>query len=333
MEAQVLYSIVKQLLTPGKGILASDESTSSANKNLEKINVKGTLENRRRYRELFIGTPEIGKYLTGIILFDETLRQADSNRILFRDILRKEKVLIGIKVDKGTTQLPFFPNETITLGLDELSERVKEYKELGAKFAKWRAVFEITNATPTDEALEANSLALAHYAAICQENGLVPIVEPEVLYKGNHSLDEAQKITTKVLKKVFYDLIRFKVDLPGLILKTSMVLAGKEHHTQSTPMEVATATIYTLKAAVPKNVGGIVFLSGGQTPQQATINFNEITKFEPLPWEVAFSFLRALEGPPAEAWAGKDANLENARKVFITKLIQNTAADKGTYNG
>lgn len=333
MNAQILRKIVEQMMTPGKGILASDESTNSANKNLAKINVEGTLENRRRYRELFIGTANLGKYLNGIILFDETLRQADSNRIAFRDILKKENVLIGIKVDKGAKPLPFFPDETYTQGLDGLKERLEEYKSLGVKFAKWRSVIAIGKDIPTDEAIEINTMGLTAYAALCQEVGIVPMVEPEVLYKGEHSIKETERITKKVLKRLFYDLTRYKIDLEALVLKTGMVLAGKDSEEQSTPEEIANATVRALKESVPAKTGGIVFLSGGQSPKQATINFNEIAKKEPLPWPLEFCFLRAIEGPAGEVWQGKDENIKEARRVFITKLKENTAADRGNYNG
>lgn len=331
MDIEILKKVTQQLMTPGKGILASDESTNSANKTLAKINVEGTPETRRKYREIFIGTPNLGKYITGIILFDETVRQSDSNRILFRDILKKEQVLIGIKVDKGTRDLPYFPDEKYTQGLDNLNERAKEYVELGAKFAKWRSVIKIdTEKTlPSDECIRINAVGLAQYAAICQVNGLVPIVEPEVLYEGGHSLETAKKITKKVIKMIFHEMDAHKVELGAVILKTSMVLAGNKNKDQTPPEEVAKATVETLKESVPKNVGGVVFLSGGQTPEQAIHNLNEIAELEPLPWELTFSFLRAIEGPAEEIWQGKDSNVEKAREAFVEQLKLSTMADRG----
>lgn len=329
MHAQVLYKIVEQLLTPKKTILASDESPSSANKALEKLGVKGTTENRRIYRELFIDTPGIGKYLNGIILSDETFRQSNTNRILFRDILKKENILVGVKVDRSTLPIPNFPDETYTQGIDGLEERVAEYKALGAKFAKWRSTYKVTESSPSEQALELNSLGLTQYAGICQAGGLVPFVEPEVLYNGNHTIEQASLTNSLVLKHLFTTLERYKVDNKGLILKTSMVLAGKDNKNQSTPEEVAKATVEVLKAAVPKEVGGIVFLSGGQSAEQATENFNEIAKHKDLTWPITSSFLRAQEGPAALIWNGKKANVEEARKVFIETLKKNALAELG----
>ena len=327
-----LYAIVKQLLAPKKGVLASDESIESANKNLAKVGVEGTKENRRLYRELFIGTPGIGKYLSGIILFDETLRQCDTNRIPFRDILKKEGVLIGIKVDKGTKPIPAFEDEVYTQGLDGLDERIDEYVALGAKFAKWRCVFEIGEKIPTDEAIDINMIGLAQYASICQKGGLVPIVEPEVLYNGNHSIAQANSTTTKVLQQLVLNLHKYKVDLKATVLKTGMVLAGKDYLRQSEPNEVASVTVQTLRETLPKELGGIVFLSGGQTPDQATLNLDAIAKLEPLPWEIAFSFLRAIEGPSAEIWAGQEKNVPAARTEFLKRLKDNTRADVGKFS-
>ncbi|MBT6401399.1 fructose-bisphosphate aldolase class I [candidate division WWE3 bacterium] len=324
-----LNNIAKQMMTSGKGILASDESTNSANKTLSKNDIEPIEENRRRYRELFIGTKGIGKYLNGIILFDETIRQRDSEGKPFREILKEEGILIGIKVDRGTVDLPGFPGEKYTTGLDNLGKRLKEYYDMGARFAKWRSVIKIGTDLPSQEVLDVNAQGLALYASTCQAEGIVPIIEPEVLLDGNHSMDAAYEVTAKTLKTVFKALEKYKVDLKGVILKTSMVLPGKDSSEEKLDEEVAKATVKCLKEAVPNDIPGVVFLSGGQSAEDATHHLNEIAKLEPLPWEITFSFLRAIEGPPTEVWAGKDENVKKARVLFEQKLIDDTQAELG----
>lgn len=329
MDTNLLQKIAKQLVTPGKGILASDESIGSADKTLQKIGVEPNVENRRRYRELFIGTPGIGNYLSGIILSEETFEQTDSNNILFRDILKKEEVLVGVKVDKGTYDIPGFPKEKFTLGLDGLGDKMERIFSLGGNFAKWRSIELIDANLPSEEAIHINAEIHALYAGICQTKNIVPIVEPEVLIDGNHNIQQSYETTSSVLKLTFEVLKKYKVFLPGMVLKTSMVVPGKESVQKATNQEVAEATINCLKESVPSEVGGIVFLSGGQSAEDATNHLNEIGKVANLPWELAFSFLRAIEGPPAEIWAGKDENVVKARALFEEILTRNTLADRG----
>ncbi len=335
MENNDLYEIAKKAMTPGKGILASDESVGSANKNLEKAGITPTDELRRKYRELFISTPDLEKYITGIILFDETFWQNDSNGKPFRQILIEKGIIPIIKVDEGTVELPEFPGEKITLGLDNLEPRLAKYYENGARMAKWRSVIKINESLglPTDECIEANAVGLAEYALFCQKYGIVPMIEPEVLLDGPHTIEKAEEITKRVLRKVFEVLGEYKVDLKGIILKTSMVVPGSESKQEITPEQIADATVRTLTYTVPAEVPGIVFLSGGQEPEEATQNLNEIAKREPLPWEIAFSYLRAIEGPPGVIWAGKDENVDAAREEFVKRLKMNTLADSGKYQG
>lgn len=329
MNKELLHKTALQMVTPGKGILASDESTKSANKTLSKNGIEPTEENRRRYRELFIGTEGIGKYLNGIILSEETIRQRDSNGIPFREILQKEGIPIGVKLDRGTVELPNFPGERFTTGLDDLDKRLKEYFDMGARFAKWRSVIKIGADLPTDECIFTNAHGLALYTIACQREKIVPIIEPEVLIDGNHSIKDCYKTTERTLKEVFAQLNTYKADLKGVILKASMVLPGKDSPQKASDKDVAEATVSCLKATVPNEIPGVVFLSGGQSPEEATHHLNEIAKLEPLPWEISFSFLRAIEGPATEVWAGKDENIVKARVVFEQDLKDSVAAEKG----
>lgn len=331
MSNSELYKIAKQMMHPGKGILASDESTNSANKTLSKNGIEPIEENRRKYRELFIGTPGIKKYINGIILFEETLKQRDSNDKPFRDILKEAGILIGIKVDTGMINLPGFPGEKVTTGLSKLPERLEEYYDLGARFAKWRATTKIGGGLPSDEAIFANSHALAIYASVCQSKGIVPIVEPEVLIDGDHTLEESFEVTEKVLKTLFYQMERMKVDLKGIILKASMVHPGKENRGDDSNEKIAQATVECLLKSVPKEVPGIVFLSGGQSPEEVNGHLSAIVNKGPHPWEISFSFLRAIEGPATEIWAGKDENIKKARVIFEQDLQDAVSAEHGEY--
>ncbi|MEZ6255159.1 MAG: class I fructose-bisphosphate aldolase [Patescibacteria group bacterium] len=329
-QTETLRKIAKLLVAPKKGILASDESTKSINKKFAEFGIEQSAEMHRQYREIFIGTENLGEYVSGVIMYDETLRQRDSKNTPFTKILMDKGVLPGIKVDKGLADLPNFEGEKVTEGLDGLGERLKEYYELGARFTKWRCLMSIDTSKnlPSDACILANAHTLARYAAIVQQNGMVPIVEPEVLYKGDHSRLKAEEVTTKVLLATFEQLMRYKVDLQAIILKTSMVLAGKECPAQSTPAEVATATIRTFKTAVPDYVPGIVFLSGGQDEEQATVNLGAIVeegKKQGVKWALTFSFLRALEQPSLEIWQGSAENVTKAREVFVQELKANKA--------
>ncbi len=326
-----LHKIVNKVMSGHKGILASDESPSSIDKKLVEIGVEANEENRRRYREIFINTPDLEKYINGIILHEETLWQADSNGKEFRKTLLEKGIEIIIKVDRGLVELPDSPQEVFTAGLETLSDRLPLYHETGAKLAKWRSAIRIGENIPTQNCLDRNAQDLADYALLCQTNYMVPIVEPEVLIDGDHDIGKAEEVTTRTLKTVFEHLKAKNVDLKGTMLKTSMVLQGKDYPNKATPVQVAETTVRTLLSSVPEDLGAVVFLSGGQGPQEATANLNEIAKKEPLPWGVAFSFLRAIEGPAATAWQGQDENVEAARNEFIKRLKLNVTADAGEY--
>lgn len=328
-----LQVCAKSFFNKGKGILAADESTSTMNKRLRAIGVPEEPEMRRKYRQLLFTCPNSEKYLTGMILYDSSIRNHTDDGTPFVDVLTAKGIVPIIKVDKSTHDHTGFEGESITEGLDGLFDRLEEYYEMGARAAKWRAKFTISETTPTNQTVLFNCLALARYAALCQKAGIVPMVEPEVLYEGAHSIEAAEEATTKVVKKLFETLTWYRIDLSGVILKTSMVLAGSEHKVQSTPEEVAEATARMLLASVPKEVAGVVFLSGGQTWQQSTLNLNAISKLEDnLPWPTTFSFSRAIEEPILEAWGGKDENIEAAQNAMIHRLEMNALAEKGAYD-
>lgn len=333
---ETLHSIAVSLVADKKGILAADQSTGTMNKQLEAIGVEATAENRRRYREMLLTTPGLEKYTTGVILYDTTIRNKTADGTPFVDVLLGKGMVPIIKVDKSTVNFDGFPDEVLTQGLDDLDGRFAEYYDLGARAAKWRTVFTIGESIPSPQKTLIDCLMTARYAKLAQKNGIVPIVEPEVLYEGDHSLEKAEEVTTKVLKKLFEALVWMRVDLSGVILKSSMVLAGKQHTAQSTPEEVAAATVRTFKAAVPEAVPGIVFLSGGQTPEQATVNLNAIGRLEAdeggLPWKLAFSFSRGLEQPAQAAWQGKDENVKVAQEALLKRLELNSLADFGAYS-
>jgi fructose-bisphosphate aldolase, class I len=333
---ETLQTIAASLVADRKGILAADQSTGTIDKQLEAIGVEATAENRRRYREMLFTTPGLEKYATGVILYDTTIRNKTADGTPFVDLLLGKGIVPIIKVDKSTVDFDGFAGEVVTQGLDDLDTRFAEYYGMGARAAKWRTVFTIGEGTPSPQKTLFDCLSTARYAKLAQKNGIVPIVEPEVLYSGAHSLETAEEVTTKVLKKLFEALEWMKVDLSGVILKSSMVLAGSEHPTPSSPIEVAAATIRTFTSAVPERVPGIVFLSGGQTPEQATANLNAIARLEQdegsLPWKLAFSFSRGLESPAQQAWAGKDENREAAQEALLKRLELNSLADVGAYS-
>jgi fructose-bisphosphate aldolase, class I len=319
-----LHKIAKQMVAPGKGILAADESNGSADKRLAFIGVEGSEEMRRRYRELFIGTKGIGDYLSGIILYDETMTQKDGRGESFLEILKRENVLIGIKVDEGKDPDPHSSFETLTKGLASLPERLPKYYEMGARFAKWRAVIKIGEKLPTQENIEHEMMHLAKYAGLCQANGIVPMVEPEVLLDGDHSQQRAADVVFVALKVLFEQLAVAEVDLKGLILKTSMVLPGKDHvDGQVSPEKVAKFTVDVLKEVVPKDVAGVVFLSGGQGADEATANLRAINDLQPLPWPTTFSYARAIQGPALEMWRGNENFVQKAREQFAQRVQSN----------
>lgn len=328
-----LHEVAKALAAPGKGILAADESVRTATKRLTSVGVESTEETRRLYRDLFFTVSGFEQYLSGVILFDETFRQSASGGTPYVDLLASKGVLPGIKVDMSTAPLPNFPDEEFTQGLDGLAKRLEDYAKAGAKFTKWRAVIRIGKDIPTETLLSANAHALAHYAAASQNAGLVPIIEPEVLLEGEHTIEQAEEVTTHTLQRVFEEVKNYRVDLAGLVLKSSMVLAGDKAKKQSTSAEVAEATIRTFQASVPKEVPSIVFLSGGQTSQQATENLQAIAVLGKQPWQISFSYARALQGPALKIWAGKPANIPAAQAAFLERLKLVSAAQQGTYTG
>ena len=331
MQKENLQQIVSKLMTRGKGILAADESNGTADKRLESLKIKSGEKMRQKYRDLFLSTPNFEHYISGVILYDETLKQRATNGNFFPDHLSNLGIVPGIKVDTGAKDHPDFPDEKITEGLEGLEDRLKEYYKMGARFTKWRAVIQIDegNNLPTKGAVLENAIRLAKYAKIVQENGMVPIIEPEVILDGPHSIEKAQEVTEMTLKIVFEHIVEHEVDLKGLILKTSMVVPGSESGQDMNPEDVARRTVKVLQNSVPNNLGGVVFLSGGQTPEQARDNLNAIAKLEPLPWEIAFSYARAIQGPALKIWKGKKENVEAAREEFVKWLIFDTKADRG----
>jgi fructose-bisphosphate aldolase class I len=332
MSKQELEKVARALVAKGKGILAADESMGTIKRRFDSIKIESNENNRRGYREMLFTTKGIEEAISGVILFDETLRTKASDGTPFAQLLSKKGIIPGIKVDKGTVDLPEFPGEVVTEGLDGLRGRVKEYSELGARFAKWRAVINIGEGIPTRTCLQANAHALARYAALCQEGGLVPIVEPEVLLDGSHTIERSQEVTEQSLKITFSELFEQRVYLEGMILKPSMVVPGKDNPKQASVEEVAERTIRCLKRTVPAAVPGIAFLSGGQSAEKATEHLNAMNKMGTLPWEVSFSYARALQDPALKAWKGEAANVATAQQIFYHRAKCNSAARSGNYN-
>lgn len=326
-----LYEIVAALMAPGKGILAADESDSTAGKRLEMVHLPNSAENRQDFRELLFTAPGIEEYLSGVIMYDSSMRTSTDSGIPFPDVLTAKGILPGIKVDLGTKDFDGFRGEVITQGLDNLEERFNEYYDLGARFAKWRAVITIDRELPTDASLEMNAVMLARYAQIAQRCGIVPMVEPEVIFAGDHDILRAEAVTTRTLQILFQALIKYRVDLGGLILKSSMVLAGDMYREQSSPEQIANATLRTFHLSVPHEVGGIVFLSGGQSPRRSTENLNAIAALGRQPWPITYSYSRALEEPFLLAWQGKPENTEQAQKVLLHACMMNSLAQQGKY--
>ena len=332
MDGHDLETTARALVAPGKGILAADESTGTIKKRLDSVGVPSTEETRRTYRGLLFTTPGIEEFISGVIMFDETIRQSGPDGTPFPTLLAQRGIIPGIKVDKGTTDLAGFPGEKITEGLDGLRDRLAEYVGLGARFAKWRAVYTVGHDIPTPYGMAANAHALARYAALCQEAGLVPIVEPEVLIDGDHSLERCAEVTEDVLQHLFAELHEHRVLLEGLLLKPNMVLPGKTSPEQASVAEVATATVRTLRRLVPAAVPGIVFLSGGQSPEQATAHLNAMNTLGTQPWELSFSYGRALQDPPLKTWHGEAANIPAAQRAFFERARLNGLARQGRYS-
>ena len=332
MNVEELKNTAAALFAGDKGLLAMDESLPTCNKRFEEAGIPQTVEYRRAYRELIVTAPGLGDYISGAILFDETIYQATKDGVLFVDILKKAGIIPGIKVDEGTVELTGFPGEKITQGLDGLRERLAKYYSLGARFAKWRAVITIGKDIPSKACTEANMNELARYASLCQEAGIVPIVEPEVLMDGSHTIEKCAEVTGKILQNLFEQLITQRVELHGLILKPNMVLPGLGSPDQVSIDEVAEATVTCLMKYVPATVPGIAFLSGGQSPEQATAHLNAMhVKYKELPWGLTFSFARAIQQPALELWKGKDENVAAAQKMLVHRAGLDNAARRGTY--
>lgn len=330
---QLLDATIRQIAIPGKGILAADESGQTIAKRFATIQVESTENNRRIYREMLFTAPQLSDYVNGVILYEETLGQKASNGSTLANVLEKQGIIPGIKVDKGLVDLVGTDHEKVTQGLDGLSDRLVTYKEMGARFAKWRAVFDITDVKPSCLAMETNAHNLARYAAICQAHGIVPIVEPEVLMDGDHSIERCAEVTEKVLHTVFHHLYLNKVTLEHIILKPSMVISGSTCKQQASSEQVARETVRVLLRTVPAAVPTINFLSGGQSAEFATENLHWMNKLHPnLPWLLSFSYGRALQAPSLDAWHGKDSQLTQGQEALLKRARLNAAACLGEYN-
>jgi fructose-bisphosphate aldolase, class I len=332
-----LNKIALAMVTSGKGILAADESSGTIKKRFDAIGVESTEENRRDYREmLFRSTEAMSKYVSGVILYDETIWQNAKDGTPLVKLIEQAGSIPGIKVDEGTQALPACPGELVTVGLDKLAERLKKYYERGARFAKWRAVIDIASGTdgrgiPTTTAIHVNAHALARYAALCQAAQIVPIVEPEVLMDGGHDIDRCYEVTQQVLNTVFRELFVQRVELEGMVLKPNMVVSGKKSPKQASVQEVAEKTIRLLKACVPAAVPGIAFLSGGQSDEEATAHLDAMNRIGSLPWKLTFSYGRALQAAPQKAWSGKAENVAAGQRAFTHRARMNALASKGEW--
>jgi fructose-bisphosphate aldolase, class I len=331
MAANDLHETAKALVAEGKGILAADESSGTIKKRFDSIGVDSTEENRRTYRDMLFSTEGAEEFISGVILFDETIRQSSADGTPFPKLLDSKGIIPGIKVDTGAKPLALAEGETVTEGLDGLRERLAEYRELGARFAKWRATYSIGPGTPSEYCVWTNAHALARYAALCQEAGLVPIVEPEVLMEGDHTLEASAKATGRVLQAVYTELHDQRIDLWGTLLKPNMVLSGYDAPDRAGADEVAEATLECFYRHVPAAVPGIVFLSGGQSDEDATAHLNAMNARGPHPWELSFSYGRALQAPALKAWEGKEENLEAAQRAYYHRAKMNSAARTGMY--
>jgi fructose-bisphosphate aldolase, class I len=331
-----LNEVARALVAPGKGILAADESGGTIKKRFDSIKVESTEDNRRDYREMLFRTEGAADHVSGVILFDETIRQKAADGTPLVELLEKQGIIPGIKVDAGAKPLAFSEGETVTEGLDGLRERLAEYRDLGAKFAKWRATYSIDTASkggrrPTDECIDVNAHALARYAALCQEAGIVPIVEPEVLMDGDHTIDESFQVTSRVLDAVFHELFAQRVAPEGILLKPNMVLSGYGAKAQASVEEVADHTVRCFRITVPAAVPGIVFLSGGQSDELATAHLNAMNKLGPHPWQLSFSYGRALQAPALKAWGGKPDHVAAGQAAYLKRARLNGAARDGSY--
>jgi len=332
MDLAALNKVAQAMVAPGKGILAADESSSTIKKRFDAIGVESTADSRRDYRELLFRSSEAMKsHISGVILYDETIRQNAKDGTPLAKLIEQTGALPGIKVDKGTKPLPFNPGELVTEGLDGLRERLIEYRGFGAKFAKWRGVYDIGPRMPSYSAVRVNGHALARYAALCVEENIVPIVEPEVLMDGGHDIDTCYEITEFVLKETFQELYYQKVPLEGIVLKPNMVVPGKKSEKRASVQEVAEKTVKLLKACVPGAVPGIAFLSGGQSDEEATAHLDAMNKIGGLPWKLTFSYGRALQAAPQKAWSGKSENVAAAQRAFAHRAKMNGLAALGQW--
>jgi len=332
MVGQDLASIAQAMVAPGKGILAADESSPTIKKRFDSIDAESTEENRRSYREMLFTTPGAADFISGVILFDETIRQSDSDGTPFPQYLVDRGMIPGIKVDMGAKPLAGFPGDKVTEGLDGLRGRLEEYYSLGARFAKWRAVITIGADIPSDFCLRANAHALARYAALCQEANIVPIVEPEVLMDGAHTLERCEQVTAAALDALFAELAAHRVDLTGTVLKPNMVISGTECSNRAGVQEVAEATVACLKAHVPEALPGIAFLSGGQSAEEATAHLSAMNAMGPQPWQLTFSYGRALQAPALSAWRGQSSNYKAGQDAFFKRARLNGLARHGGYS-
>jgi fructose-bisphosphate aldolase class I len=331
MDIASLSATAQALVAPGKGILAADESSGTIKKRFDSIGTDSTEANRRAYREMLFTTKDIADYISGVILYDETIRQHASDGTPLVQLLEAQGIIPGIKVDLGAKPLALAEGETITEGLDGLRERLAEYYELGARFAKWRATYSISDTLPSTYCIQVNADALARYAALCEEAGIVPIVEPEVLMDGDHTIERSFEVTSAVLDALYEALFLQRVRLDGTLLKPNMVMSGYSCPRQASVEEVAEATVRCFRSTVPAAVPGIVFLSGGQSDELATAHLNAMNKLGPHPWQLSFSYGRALQAPALKAWKGEPANVDAGREAFFHRAKLNSAARSGSY--
>jgi fructose-bisphosphate aldolase class I len=331
MDLQQLESTARALVAEGKGILAADESNRTIKKRFDSIGVEATEETRRAYRDLLFTTEGAEEYISGVILYDETIRQSSADGTPFPKLLESKGIIPGIKVDTGAKPLALADGETITEGLDGLRERLEEYRELGARFAKWRATYSIGDGRPSEYCVWTNANALARYAALCQEAGITPIVEPEVLQDGTHTIEESSKATGRVLQALYTELHDQRVEYRGTLLKPNMVMSGYEASSRASVDEVADASLECFYKHVPAAVPGIVFLSGGQSDEDATAHLNAMNARGPHPWQLSFSYGRALQAPALKAWGGKPENVEAAQRAYYHRAKMNSAARTGMY--
>ena len=331
MDTQLMTQTAKAMVASGKGLLAADESAGTCKKRFDSVSVECTEENRRAYREMLFTTPNVSEFVSGVILFDETLRQKTAQGVNFAEYLQKNGILPGIKVDAGAVDMPLHPGEKVTEGLDKLPQRMKDYFAMGARFAKWRSVITIGDSIPSMACLKANAHALARYSAACQEANIVPIVEPEVLLDGNHTAERSEIVHQDTLEVLFHELERHGVSLEHVILKASMVVSGKENARQAPVAEVAERTLRVLKRTVPAALPGVVFLSGGQTDENATAHLDAMVRMGNLPWPLTFSYSRALQAVALKAWRGQASNVGAAQKAFHHRARMNSLAAKGQW--